>query len=122
MTVGYVPHTFDLFNVEHLDLIAAAGSRAERVVVAVLTDDEVLARYGRPPVVPLSERLEIVRHVRGVDVVVVHEAGAVPAGAQLMVAASDALGWPGAEALLECRTSASAALRQALGSVSSAVA
>lgn len=122
MTVGYVPHAFDLFNIEHLDLLDAARSRAERVVVAVLPDHEVLARYGRPPVVPLIERLEIVRHVRGVDDVVVHDADAVPADAQIMVAAADAGAWPGAEVLPETRTSGSVALRQALGLVSSAVA
>ncbi|RYZ31347.1 MAG: cytidyltransferase, partial [Propionibacteriaceae bacterium] len=44
MSTGYLPHSFDLFNVAHLDLVEAARSRCERLVLAVLDDEAVLAR------------------------------------------------------------------------------
>lgn len=74
MPTGYVVGTFDLFNVRDLDVICQVRETCARVVVGVLGDDEVQELYGRPPVVPLIERLEIVKHVRGVDDVVVHHA------------------------------------------------
>lgn len=117
MIVGYVPHAFDMFNVEHLDLIRAARARADVVILGVLSDEDVVARHGRPPVIPLGERLEILRHVRAVDTVVVYDASAIPLGAQVLVAADDAPFWPAAEALPELRTSTSAVLRHALRDV-----
>ena len=118
MSVGYLPHSFDLFNVAHLDLVAAARSRSTRLVLAVLDDAEVRARTGRAPVVPLAERLEIVAHVTGVDAVVVHgspEAQASLEVADLLVAPEEVAAWPeGAVALPATRTTTSAVLRHAL--------
>lgn len=71
--VGYLVSSFDLLNVAHLDVIDQAAARCARLVVGVLPDDEVELLTGRPPVVPLSERLALVRHVRGVDEVVEHD-------------------------------------------------
>lgn len=114
MVVAYVPHAFDMFNVEHVDLIRSAAMCSDRVVLGVLTDQEILVRSGREPVVPLAERLEIVRHVRGVDDVLVHDPALVPDGARVMVAAGEALRWQGAEVLPQGRISTSDALRRAL--------
>ena len=72
MTQGYMARSFDLLNVCDLDLIAQASSICDRLTVAVLSDEDVHERMGRPPVVPLVERLELLRHVRGVDEVIVH--------------------------------------------------
>ncbi|SDV04337.1 Cytidylyltransferase-like [Microlunatus sagamiharensis] len=119
MSVGYLPHSFDLFNVAHLHLVASARERCERLVLGVLDDDEVRARTGRPAVVPLAERLEIASAVRGVDEVVVHAAGQVPDGAVVLVAEDEAEGWPGSTALPAPRRSASAVLGHALRSVQS---
>ena len=70
--VGYLASGFDLLNVAHLDVIEQARARCTRLVVGVLPDDEVEQLTGRPPVVPLSERLTLVGHVRGVSEVVEH--------------------------------------------------
>jgi cytidyltransferase-like protein len=115
VSVGYLPHSFDLFNVAHLDLIASALEHCDRLVLGVLADDEVLRRTGRPPVVPLVERLELVSHVRGVDSAVVHAAAPAPDGATLLVAASERASWPAeAVALPAGRTSSSPTLQRAL--------
>jgi cytidyltransferase-like protein len=115
VSVGYLPHSFDLFNVAHLDLIASARERCDRLVVAVLADDEVLRRSGRPPVVPLAERLEIVSQVRGVDSVVVHVEVPGRDEATLLVPQDELASWPAeAVALPAGRTSSSPVLRRAL--------
>lgn len=73
MLTGYVVGAFDLFNVRDLDVISQIRDRCGRVVVGVLTDDQVGRLHGRPPVVPLDERLQLIAHVRGVDDAVVHQ-------------------------------------------------
>ncbi|GAA2107807.1 hypothetical protein GCM10009841_27980 [Microlunatus panaciterrae] len=72
MICGYLARSFDLLNVRDLDLIAQSRSLCDSLTLAVLRDDTVERYLGRPPVVPLTERLELVRHLRGVDEVVVH--------------------------------------------------
>lgn len=72
MPTGYVVGAFDMLNVRDIDVISQVRERCARIVVGVLDDDEVQRLYGRPPVVPLTERLQLVEHVRGVDTVVVH--------------------------------------------------
>lgn len=119
MSVGYLPHGFDLFNVEHLGLVAAASGLCDRLVVGVYDDDEVLARTGRPPVVPLAERLDIVGCVRGVDEVVVHSSGADLSGLSVLVSEADLADWSGpgsgpVTVLPVTRTSTSPVLLRAL--------
>jgi hypothetical protein len=91
MWVGYLADSFDLINVRDLDLIAQAGARCSRLVVGVFTDDYAEWLFGRRPVVPLSERIAVLRHVRGIDQVVVHQDGSdfgAPDG--ILFAADDA--------------------------------
>ena len=73
MTVGYLAHGFDLLNVGDLDVIAQVRAQCSRLVVGVLSDQTVERATGRPPVVPLVERLALVGYLRGVDEVTVHD-------------------------------------------------
>lgn len=68
---GYVPGVFDMFHVGHLNLITSARHFCGHLTVGVVTDEVVEAVKGKPPVVPLRERMEIVGALRGVDEVVV---------------------------------------------------
>ncbi|WP_377644482.1 adenylyltransferase/cytidyltransferase family protein [Oryzobacter terrae] len=70
-TRGYVPGVFDMFHVGHLNLIRAARPYCDHLIVGVVTDEVVEAVKGKPPVVPLRERMEIVGALRDVDEVVV---------------------------------------------------
>jgi glycerol-3-phosphate cytidylyltransferase len=70
---GYVPGVFDMFHVGHLNVIAAARQFCDHLIVGVVTDEVVAAVKGRPPVVPLHERMEIVGALRDVDEVVVDD-------------------------------------------------
>ncbi|MFI6011627.1 adenylyltransferase/cytidyltransferase family protein [Streptomyces sp. NPDC051243] len=65
--LGYAPGVFDLFHVGHLNILRRAREHCDRLIAGVCTDDLVVRLKGRPPVVPLSERLEIVSSVRYVD-------------------------------------------------------
>ncbi len=73
MIRGYVPGVFDMFHVGHLNVIRAAIRECDHLIVGVVADDVVERVKGRPPVVPLDERMEIVAALRDVNEVVVDE-------------------------------------------------
>jgi glycerol-3-phosphate cytidylyltransferase len=65
--IGYASGAFDLFHVGHLNILSAAKSRCDFLIAGVVADDVLWIHKGVIPVVPLAERLEIVRNVRFVD-------------------------------------------------------
>lgn len=67
MRVGYAAGGFDLFHVGHLNILKNARSQCDYLIAGVVSDELLLERKGTPPVVPLFERLEIVRHISYVD-------------------------------------------------------
>ncbi|WP_323375103.1 adenylyltransferase/cytidyltransferase family protein [Streptomyces sp. RB17] len=72
---GYAPGVWDLFHIGHLTILREARQRCDRLVAGVASDELTSHLKGRPPVIPLAERLEIVRGVRHVDDVVVETHG-----------------------------------------------
>ena len=68
---GYVPGVFDLFHIGHLNVIGNARRECEWLVVGVVSDEVTASVKGRLPVIPLGERIEILRALRDVDEVVV---------------------------------------------------
>ena len=69
--VGYVSGVWDMFHIGHLNIIMRARERCDRLVVGVVTDEVVVAMKGHAPVIPVAERLDIVRGLRDVDDVLV---------------------------------------------------
>ena len=65
--VGYAAGAFDLFHIGHLNLLKKAKSQCDVLIAGVVSDDLLRSQKGINPVVPLSERLEIVRNIRCVD-------------------------------------------------------
>jgi glycerol-3-phosphate cytidylyltransferase len=65
--IGYAAGAFDLFHVGHLNLLRHAKAQCDYLIAGVVADELLVATKGRPPVIPLAERLEIVRHIRCVD-------------------------------------------------------
>jgi glycerol-3-phosphate cytidylyltransferase len=65
--VGYAPGAYDLFHIGHLNILRHAAQHCDRLIAGVVSDEMLLQTKGRLPVVPLAERLEIVRNLRFVD-------------------------------------------------------
>lgn len=63
MIVGYAAGAFDLFHIGHLNILMQASRRCDRLIAGVVSDDLCESTKGVRPVIPLDERLEIVRHI-----------------------------------------------------------
>ena len=67
--IGYAPGAYDLFHVGHLNLLRHAAEHCDHLIAGVVADEVLELTKGRAPVVPLAERMEIVRSLRIVDAV-----------------------------------------------------
>jgi glycerol-3-phosphate cytidylyltransferase len=56
-----------LFHVGHLNILKHAAENCDRLIAGVVSDEMLLRSKGRSPVIPLAERMEIVRNLRFVD-------------------------------------------------------
>ncbi|RZU35654.1 adenylyltransferase/cytidyltransferase family protein [Edaphobacter modestus] len=65
--IGYAPGAYDLFHVGHLNLLRQAKEHCDFLIAGVVADDVLTRHKEVTPVVPLAERLEIIRSVRFVD-------------------------------------------------------
>jgi glycerol-3-phosphate cytidylyltransferase len=65
--IGYAPGAFDLFHIGHLNLLRRAKERCDFLIAGVVADEVLIEHKKVTPVIPLAERLEIVRNVRFVD-------------------------------------------------------
>lgn len=68
--VGYAPGAYDLFHVGHLNILRLAKQHCDHLIAGVVSDEMLELTKGARPVVPLAERMEIVRHISFVDEVV----------------------------------------------------
>ena len=64
---GYAPGCFDLFHIDHLNMLRQAKAQCDFLIAGVVADEVLIAHKGVTPVIPLAERLELVRNVRYVD-------------------------------------------------------
>jgi glycerol-3-phosphate cytidylyltransferase len=65
--IGYAPGAYDLFHVGHLNLLRQAAEHCDHLIAGVVSDEMLVLTKGRAPVVPLAERMDIVRSLRIVD-------------------------------------------------------
>jgi len=65
--IGYAPGAFDLFHIGHLNLLRRAKDQCDFLIAGVVSDEVLIAHKGIIPIIPLAERLEIVRSIRFVD-------------------------------------------------------
>ena len=65
--VGYAAGAFDLFHIGHLNILKHAKSDCDYLIAGVVSDEMLELTKGIAPVVPLAERLEIVRSIKHVD-------------------------------------------------------
>jgi glycerol-3-phosphate cytidylyltransferase len=73
MVLGYTTGVFDLFHVGHLNLLRNAKSVCDKLIVGVTTDELLLDYKKKRPIIPFSERIEIVRSLKCVDAVISQE-------------------------------------------------
>lgn len=67
MRIGYAAGAFDLFHVGHLNLLRHAAQYCDLLIAGVVSDEMLREVKGIEPVIPTSERAEIVRSMRFVD-------------------------------------------------------
>jgi glycerol-3-phosphate cytidylyltransferase len=65
--IGYAAGAFDLFHIGHLNILKHAKSECDFLIAGVVSDEMLELTKGVAPVVPLAERLEIVRSITYVD-------------------------------------------------------
>lgn len=65
--IGYAGGAYDLFHIGHLNILKHARSQCDYLIAGVVSDEMLQLTKGRAPIVPLAERLEIVRNISFVD-------------------------------------------------------
>jgi glycerol-3-phosphate cytidylyltransferase len=67
LRIGYAAGAFDLFHIGHLNLLRHAKSECDVLIAGVVSDEMLQLTKGITPVIPLTERMEIVSHISYVD-------------------------------------------------------
>jgi glycerol-3-phosphate cytidylyltransferase len=68
--IGYTTGVFDMFHVGHLNILRRAKLECSHLIVGVTTDELCFERKQKYPVIPFTERMQIVENIRCVDEVV----------------------------------------------------
>ena len=68
--IGYTTGVYDMFHIGHLNILRRAKEQCDKLVVGVTTDELCFKRKNKYPIIPLAERMEIVKAIRYVDMVV----------------------------------------------------
>lgn len=71
--VGYAPGVYDMFHVGHLNILRSSRIACDYLIAGVVSDEIAERVKGRAPIIPLRERLEIVRSITYVDDAVVED-------------------------------------------------
>lgn len=73
MIIGYTTGAFDLFHIGHLNVLRNAKSMCDELIVGVSTDELVMEYKNKKPLIPLDERIDIVRSIKYVNSVIVQQ-------------------------------------------------
>lgn len=68
--IGYTTGVFDMFHIGHLNILRRAKMECDYLIVGVTTDELSISNKNKKPIIPLLERMEIVRNIKFVDEVV----------------------------------------------------
>lgn len=71
--IGYTTGVFDLFHVGHLNILKKASKECDFLIVGVTACETVFEYKKRHPIIPLKERLSIIKALKFVDKVVVQK-------------------------------------------------
>jgi glycerol-3-phosphate cytidylyltransferase len=70
MTIGYTTGVFDLFHIGHLNILRRSKENCDFLIVGVSTDSLCFENKHKFPVIPFDERVEIIKSIKYVDLVV----------------------------------------------------
>jgi len=70
LTIAYAPGVWDLLHVGHLVFLERARALGDRLIVGVPSDEVVEEGKGRPPIIPLADRLRMLQSLKCVDAAV----------------------------------------------------
>lgn len=70
MIIGYTTGVFDMFHIGHLNILKAAKSQCDYLIVGVSTDELVLKEKNKTPIINFENRCQIVESIKYVDKVV----------------------------------------------------
>jgi glycerol-3-phosphate cytidylyltransferase len=73
LIVGYTTGVYDMFHIGHLNILKRAKAECDYLIVGVTTDELSQSRKGKLPIIPLVERMQIVKNLSFVDEVVPQE-------------------------------------------------
>jgi glycerol-3-phosphate cytidylyltransferase len=68
--IGYTTGVFDLFHIGHLNILKRAKLECDYLIVGITTDYLALSAKNKKPVIPFTERMEIIESIKFVDEVV----------------------------------------------------
>lgn len=68
--IGYTSGVFDLFHIGHVKILQKAKSLCDKLIVGVSTDTLVKKYKNKKPIIPFSERVEVIKNNKCVDLVV----------------------------------------------------
>jgi glycerol-3-phosphate cytidylyltransferase len=71
--VGYTTGVFDLFHIGHLNIFRQARQNCSHLIVGVTIDELVKERKKQTPIIPFTERFEIIKSIKYVDEVVIED-------------------------------------------------
>lgn len=68
--IGFTAGVFDMFHIGHLNLLRNAKNYCDYLIVGVNSDELVQSYKNKSAIIPLKERMEIIKELRCVDEVV----------------------------------------------------
>lgn len=64
---GYTAGVYDMFHIGHLNIFKNAKKLCDELIVGVSTDEVVEQNKNKKPIIPFSERIQIVEAIKYVD-------------------------------------------------------
>lgn len=68
--IGFTGGCYDLFHIGHLNILKKCKEYCDYLVVGVNTDEYIKEYKNKTPIIPLEERIEIIKSIKYVDAVV----------------------------------------------------